>query len=258
MKKGKIIKALFLTVMAICLSYVIIIWFFFYEVPVLMYHHVGTTYSGSPLLNVSPQSFKKQMDFIARHHYKVIPLEDIVEALSKNKPILRKTIAISFDDGAEDIYINAFPIIKRYAFPATIFMISSYIGIPGYLTLDELKEMQKYGIDVASHTRTHFYLPQASEEELIREIFYSKRDLEKKLGSKVALFCYPAGGRNPRIMELVKETGYMGACVSNKAGPINKTNLFEIRRIKMGEDSDNPIVMWAKLSGFYNLFRKPK
>jgi len=197
------------------------------------------------------------MDLIARHHYKVMPLEDIVEALSQNKPILRKTIAISFDDGFEDIYENAFSILKYYHFPATIFMASSFIGTKGYLTLGQLKEMQKYGIDVASHTRTHFYLPEANQEELRKEIFGSKVDLENKLGTVINLFCYPAGGRNVAIMGLVKNAGYMGACVSNKAGPINKSNLFEIRRIKMGEDSDSPFIMWAKLSGFYNLFRKP-
>jgi peptidoglycan/xylan/chitin deacetylase (PgdA/CDA1 family) len=256
MKKSKIIKNLFLFVLVICASYILIVGYFFYEIPIIMYHHISSDCNGSKLVYVSPQSFKKQMDFIARHRYKIMPLEDIVEALSKDKRLPRKTIAITFDDGAEDIYKNAFPVLKRYGFPATIFMISGYIGTQNYLSLKQLKEMQEYGIDIESHTQHHPYLPKATDQQIIREIFYSKRDLEKKLGSKVALFCYPAGGRNPRIIELVKEAGYRGAFVSNKAKPISKLRLFEIRRIKMSEDSGNPFIMWAKLSGFYNLFRK--
>lgn len=255
MKKGKIIRTCLLIGVLICSGYLIIVWSFFYEVPILMYHHVSSTYARAPLLNVTPESFKKQMDFIARRHYQVIPLEDIVTAIRQNRPLARKTIAITFDDGAENIYENAFSILRQYHFPATIFMVSSFIGTKGHLTLAQLKEMQKYGIDVASHSKTHFYLPEANQKELKREIFGSKTDLENRLGTRVTLFCYPAGGRSFAIMGLVKNAGYMGACVTNKARPISKSTLFEIRRIKMSEDSDNPVVMWSKLSGLYNLYR---
>jgi len=229
---------------------------FFYEVPILNYHHVTAYCSDKPFICVSPKSFQKQMDFISRYRYKVISLEELVNALSKKQTLPHNAVVITFDDGSEDIYRNAFAVLKKNRFPATVFVITDLVGKEEFLSWEQLRQMQGQGIDIASHTKTHLYLPQANEQQLIQEIFGSKKELEDKLGRKITLFSYPVGGHNLRAMELVKKAGYIGACVTNRAKASKPLNLFEIRRIKMTEDSDNPVVMWVKLSGIYNLFRR--
>jgi peptidoglycan/xylan/chitin deacetylase (PgdA/CDA1 family) len=195
------------------------------------------------------------MDFISRHHYRVIPLKDLVEALAKNKALSRNTVVITFDDGYEDNYQNAFPILKKHRFPATLFVITDSVGKQGFCSWGQLKEMQNNGIDIGSHTKTHPYLPQVNEERLRKEIFESKKEIENKLGKKISLFCYPNGGYNSRARDLVKQAGYEGACTTNKGRYHLKPDRLALRRIKMSEDSGNPWVMWVKLSGIYNFLR---
>jgi peptidoglycan/xylan/chitin deacetylase (PgdA/CDA1 family) len=201
------------------------------------------------------------MDFIARHHYRVIPLEKLIMALSQGKAIPRETLAITFDDGTADIYQNAFPILKQYGFPATIFMISDYIGKyvgkEYYLSSEQLKEMQGYGIDIGSHTKTHSYLPDiVDEQRLWNEIFESKKELENKMGREISLFSYPVGGYNTKVIDFIKRAGYIGACTTNRGRYHLNPDIYALRRIRMNDHSDNLLVMWIKLSGIYNLFRR--
>mgnify|MGYP001576674128 CR=1 FL=1 len=77
-----------------------------------------------------------------------------------------------------------------------------------------------------------------------------------KLGKKISLFSYPVGGYNAKVVDFVKKAGYTGACTTNRGRYRLNPDLFALRRIKMTEDSDNPVVMWLKLSGFYNLLRR--
>lgn len=256
MRKIKIFKRIISFTFVVVLSF-ILARHFFYEAPILMYHRIASFYAESPLLCVSPPGFKKQMDFISRRGYKVISLEELVEAISERKVIPRNTVVITFDDGTADIYQNALAVLKQYGFPATIFMVSGYIGKEKFLSLAQLKEMQNYGIDIASHTQTHVYLPDISDEqELWNEIFGSKQELESKTGRDITLFSYPIGGYNTNVIDFVKMAGYKGACTTNRGRYRLRPDVFALRRIKMTEGSDNPWVMWIKLSGIYNLFRR--
>jgi len=229
--------------------------YFFYEVPILTYHCINGACPDGSRLCVNTQDFQKQMDFISRYRYRVIPLKDLIEALAKNKALSRNTVVITSDDGYEDNYQNAFPILKKYGFSATLFVITDQIGKQGFCSWEQLKEMQNNGIDIGSHTKTHPYLPQVNEEKLRKEIFESKKEIENKLGKKISLFCYPNGGYSSKIQDLVRQAGYSAAFTTNKGRYYLKPDLFALRRIKMTDDSGSPWVMWFKLSGIYNFLR---
>ena len=196
------------------------------------------------------------MDFISSHRYQVISLEELVDALSRKKNLPRKTVVITFDDGTEDAYQYGFPILKKYGFAATIFIIADFIGKPGFLSYNQLKEIQKWGIDIGSHTKTHVFLPKVNDKKLWQEIFESKQEIQSRLGKEVNLFSYPMGGFNPQAQFFLKKSGYKGACTTNRGRYNIRADVFALRRIKMTERSDNPLVMWVKLSGIYNLFRR--
>ncbi|MDP2943863.1 MAG: polysaccharide deacetylase family protein [Candidatus Omnitrophota bacterium] len=123
MKKQSIVKKIILCAITIIILSFILSRNLFYEVPILTYHRISSFCFDTPLLCVSPKSFQRQMDFISSHRYQVISLEELVNALSRKKNLPRKTVVITFDDGTEDVYQYGFPILKKYGFAATIFIL---------------------------------------------------------------------------------------------------------------------------------------
>ena len=226
-----------------------------YVVPIMMYHSVSLADDNSSNV-VSPKSFAKQMDFLKQNGYRVIPLDTYVEWSKVQKKLPNKTAVITFDDGYEDNYKNAFPVLKDHHFPATIFLISDMVGISqNLLTWDEVKEMGQYGITFGSHTRHHVYLPEASEGEMKDEIVESKRVIEEHLGKPVYYFAYPSGGFSEQIKTITALAGYKAALTTNRGYDRYDIDLYELNRVHIN-NGDNRFSLWFKLSGYYNLFRK--
>lgn len=228
-----------------------------YVVPIMTYHHVTRLDVPQPN-TVSPQNFERHMAYLKKHQFHVIRLDTLVNAIQGRRRLPRKSVVITFDDGNEDNYANAFPILKKYQFPATIFVISDLVNADGYLSAQQMKEMSAYGIDIGSHTRGHPYLPELSSEDQRNEIHESKRRLEKELGVPVKYFAYPSGGFTEQIKRFVREAGYEGACTTNRGSDRWNRDVFELKRIRFSDKDNRPDSMWIKLSGFYNLFRKSK
>ena len=256
----RIFKRIFLTFLAV---FVIAVGSFClylsdkYTVPIMMYHHVN---DADPIQadTVSPKNFEDHMAFLKRHNFHVISMDELVEATVQKKEFPRKTVVITFDDAYEDNYRYAFPILRKYNFPAIIFAPSDFIGKEGYLTVAQLKEMMPEGIDIGGHTRTHTYLPGAPRDIQVDEIVNSKKILEKMLGKEIKHFAYPIGGFNEEVKQRVKETGYVSASTTNRGNDRFNKDVFELKRIRFGDRDVRPDIMWMKLSGFYNLFRKQK
>ncbi len=228
-----------------------------YVVPIMAYHHVKQL--DTPQLDtVSPQNFKRHMDYLKKHQFHVVRLDTLVNAIQSHRRLPRKSVVITFDDGNEDNYTNAFPILKKYQFPATIFVISDLVNADGYLSVPQMKEMMAYGIDIGSHTRGHPYLPALSSEDQKNEIYESKRRLERELGVSVKYFAYPSGGFSEQIKQFVREAGYEGACTTNRGHNRFNRDIFALKRIRFGNKDNRPDYMWIKLAGFYNLFRKSR
>ena len=164
----------------------------------------------------------------------------------------------SFDDGYENNYTYAFNILKKHEFPATIFVVTDLVGTPGFLTWDEINEMTQHGIFIGSHTRTHPYLPDLSYEQQRKEILESRQILKEKLDQPINFFCYPTGGFNEQIKRLVKEAGYLGATTTNRGYDRLNRDVYELKRIRLKTDDVSSFVLWAKFSGYYNLFRRDK
>ena len=230
-----------------------------YAVPVLMYHSIAADPKDS--LSVTPKNFQKQMQYLQNAGYSVISLDKLVDAILANKKFSRNEVVLTFDDGLENNYIKAFPVLSKYDIPAIIFLETANIGSQDtYLTWDQVKLMAKNGIAFGAHTKTGIYLPSIKEEQLLTsEIVSSKSDIESHIEKEVKYFCYPTGGFNDRIKEIVRNAGYKGACTTNRGFDKLNTDVYEINRIKITDsDMNKPFNFWVKLSGYYNLFRKGK
>ncbi len=235
-----------------------------YVVPVLMYHSIGDAASDRAKANtVSLRSFDEQMAYIRKNGYKVLALDEYMKVPRSGRGAPDKGVVITFDDGLANNYKNAFPILKKYNIPSAIFIPLAYIGqsdspmgLP-MLTWPQIKEMAANGVTIGSHTVQHFYLPELGLEAVHRELVESKAGLEAGLGRAVKYLAYPIGGFSDDIKQIVQAAGYKAAFTTNRGYDRLNHDLYQLRRIRI-KDTDGPIELWVKLSGYYNLFRRDK
>jgi peptidoglycan/xylan/chitin deacetylase (PgdA/CDA1 family) len=158
--------------------------------------------------------------------FQVISLGQLVNSLRSNQVLPSKSVVITFDDGLQSVYASAFPVLERFGFPATVFLVAGYCGksnnwpgqptsIPCYplMTWSQIRELRCHGLDFGAHTFTHPRLDQVPPEELEHELLDSKKMIEDQLGHKVSLFSYPYGRYNRASAGLVGQV-YEGACTT--------------------------------------------
>ena len=230
-------------------------------VPVIvMYHSVGKEgetlngYGGK--LNVTPAAFEKQMKFLHRFNYNVIPLTEFIERIKKRERIPHKTVAITFDDGLKNNFLNAYPILKKYNFPATIFVGLNFVGKENFLTWDDMKTMQEDNISIGSHTVSHRWLPSLSEENIKKELRDSKKILEGVIGCEIKTLSYPLGAHNETVKRIARGAGYLGAVSTNPGRRKPKDDIFALKRIRISMTSNNLITFFIETSGYYTFIKE--
>ena len=228
---------------------------------ILYYHRVDDDDQRSC---VRPTQFLQQMGYLATHAYRVITLERLGHALVSGETLPERSVILTFDDGFADNYTQAYPILQRFGFPATIFLTVGFIGtdvLPVLsgphrparpLSWSQVHEMGRHGIGFGSHTLTHPSLPRLGTEELRQEVYGSRLLLEEKLARDIPFFCYPKGEVTAPVKAAVQQAGYLGAC-STYPGPIrSQSDLFALPRTYIGRD-DTLGDFRKKLGGAYDL-----
>ena len=180
-------------------------------IPVLNYHQVEPK-DGNPL-TLWPEQFEAQMEYLAAEGYTTITIDEMMDALENGTSLPEKSVIITFDDGYADNYEYVYPILKKYGFKATIFLIYDFTNAyPNYLTWDQVAEMKASGlIHFESHTMTHANLADlTSVDELRHEIADSHDLLSEKLGYDMHYIAYPGGRVNEEIERITSAAGYRG------------------------------------------------
>ena len=184
---------------------------------VLMYHHIYKYDDSCDLpkeLYIEPEIFSKQMDFLLKHNYIPITLEDLSKSYNDNTfKLPKKSILITFDDGWLDNYTKAFPILKEKNIKANIFISCNFIEQKNCMTWNQLIEMKNSGlISFGSHTITHpTDIQTLNDDKILYELKESKQQLEQKLNIKIDSFAYPSGkgAINVKIRKMVFDSGYL-------------------------------------------------
>ncbi len=226
-----------------------------YTVPVLMYHSIGPGAENSRLI-VTPESFERQMRFLKKGNYQILSMDEYVALLKENKKPDKRSVVITFDDGYLDNYTNAYPILKKYKIPATISVVPSWVGRPDIMSWEQIKELNDEGlIEIVSHSLSHRPLDTLNKGLIIEELRQSKRILEEKLKTDIDYFCYPCGSFTSFVKELAKFYGYKAALATHPDARIDLNDIYAIRRIRISQSSDNMLIFWAQVSGYYTFFK---
>ena len=209
------------------------------KIPIIMYHYVeyvkDTNDTIRKSLSVTPSSFQKELEALNENHYQTFFLKDVPDILNGKINYSTYSAILTFDDGYEDFYTDAFPLLKRYQVKSTIFIINNYIGRKGFLNKSQIQELIDSNlVEIGSHTLNHVYLKTASEKLAQKEIVESKLDLEKTFGISVKTFAYPFGAFSQQTIDLIKGATF-SAAVSVLPGSLqNEENLFYLSRIRSG------------------------
>ncbi len=228
------------------------------NVVVLLYHKFGDR--RTPSTSVPLQNFKAQMCFLKEHKYRVIPLKRLVSLLANHKPLPPKSVVITIDDGYKTVFTHAFPILKEFGYPFTVFLPTEAIEkrYPDYLTWAEVKQMQKWGADFQDHSYAHYRLglkpSSMSETEYRRwirtDLQKSRRIFKKRLGYKPEILAFPYGYYNQILIDEALKLGYKALLTQDPGVVSQDTPLTLIpREAILGKE-------WATMKHFKQILER--
>jgi peptidoglycan/xylan/chitin deacetylase (PgdA/CDA1 family) len=202
------------------------------KIPVLMYHRLTTDPHKTDSLTILQKTFSEHMNYLKAHGYNTISIDQLYSYRTKNTPLPKKPVMITFDDGYVSNYTMAYPILKANKQKATVFMIANEIDIKSdALTSKQLKEMDVNNFRVESHTNKHENLATLTYAEQLATITKAKQTLEKLLGRRVRYLAYPFGAYNSNTKNATHDAGYKLG-ISTDAGFTSKQdNRYTINRI---------------------------
>lgn len=207
-------------------------------IPILTYHYIRQLPGDDdPLgqnLSVSPENFAEQMAYLKSAGYESMTFDDLRAGKIPDKPVI-----ITFDDGYEDAYQNAFPALKENGMTGVFYVITGFVGRDLYLTWNQITEMSEAGMVFGSHTVNHPDLtsPNLSQATITQELSLSKKALEQRLDKTINDFCYPSGKATTTTVDYVYDAGYKTA-TSTQITVVQEGNyLLWLPRLRIKNDS---------------------
>jgi peptidoglycan/xylan/chitin deacetylase (PgdA/CDA1 family) len=209
-------------------------------VPILSYHRFG---AGRGKLSVTKRQFEEQMEYLKTNGYRVISLSQLLAFQKGKEAIPQRSVVLTIDDGYRSIYDIAFPVLKRYNFPATVFIYSDYIG-KGGLSWRQMAEMESSGlISFQAHSKTHDNLTirlatenmMGYKTRLVKEVRVPAELLGKRMNNPQVCYAYPFGDVNRLVVDELRRNGYeAGVTVDSGSNPffrypyiLNRTMIYE-------------------------------
>ena len=202
--------------------------------PILEYHMVTENpRPGAEKYVVPPADFAEQLDYLASEGYTTITPQDYARARKGKQTLPEKPVILSFDDGYEDNHRVILPMLEERGMKAVFYVVTNDIGLPGYMTWDNLFDMERRGMEIGSHTANHIPLTTLPPEKQREELRLSKLMLEWKGLKTIYSFSYPTGAYDAGVVAMLVEEDYLTA-VTGEAGLNNvETNPYLLHRVNI-------------------------
>jgi peptidoglycan/xylan/chitin deacetylase (PgdA/CDA1 family) len=214
------------------------------NVPILTYHYVRVNPDRNDrmgfALSVTPSDFAAQMDWLAQTGYHTITTEDLYTYLTGYGGLPSKPVILTFDDGYADFYTTALPILRSHDFVAVSYVVSGFVGWPGYMTAAQIREADRSGMEIGSHTVTHPNLANLPAAAVRLQLVQSKDFLEQVVGHPVTSFCYPSGKYTSAVASAVAAAGFHDATTTRFGYSYTIANRYVWSRLRVsgGESLD--------------------
>jgi peptidoglycan/xylan/chitin deacetylase (PgdA/CDA1 family) len=226
-------------------------------VTILSYHSIDE--HGTPL-SVSPSLFAQQMEALAEEGCTSITMREVGTSLAKREPFPRRAVAITFDDGFENVLTQALPVLRAHRLKATVYVITGMVGrlttwtdrgvpLPSLRVLnwEQIAQLKQAGLEIGAHSLTHGFLTQYNDTQLQDELRLPKQELEKRLGEPICAFAYPQGDYDPRVLSAVRAAGYTTATTVDQGRATNRDHPLSLPRLLVSNNT-TPNIMRAFLS----------
>lgn len=230
--------------------------------PILKYHHVGVRREpfGLRRLWVSAERFAEQMAFLAHNRYQVLTLRECLPYLTELNTLPERSVVLTFDDGFTNFMDHAFPILKNYGFPASVFVVTDEVGGKSrwdrgwefpLMGWDEICHLNQIGVEIGSHTVSHPHLTRLSPKDALDELTRSRDVLEAHLNRPVNTLLYPYGDTNAEIETLARKAGYQLAATIVRGNLNSPGSRLRLKRVPMDDYTTASRLRW-RLSPFYD------
>lgn len=243
------------------------------HVPILMYHSIAREDESSVgkyfRIATSPALFARHMQLLSDAGYKAVSVTDAVKSAREPSDNAAKTVAITFDDGYRNFYTEAFPVLKRFGFTATMYVPTNFIGNTTQrfngrdcLTWQEIREMHRHGIVFGSHTMSHPKLHGMAWSEITLELKGSRQVIEQELGATVESFAYPyafpeADREFKRALRSILADTYANGVCTTIGRCVPGSDPYFLNRLPVNSADDERLFR-AKLGGGYDWLAMPQ
>ena len=219
------------------------------NMPILMYHHIDNVTPASALdasLTTNDAEFSKQLAYLRCAGYTSVTLQQLFDGIYTGAPLPSKPVVLTFDDGYSDAFTDAFPLLRKYGFGGSFAIVTGFVGQPGYVNWDQVKQMAGSQMEMMSHTVNHADLNRSPDAVVRNELVTSKRALEEALGKPVPFLVYPSGEpffrgspeRQQQVVAMVREAGYSGALVVRNMLAQDPAAPYALNRIRVSGGVD--------------------
>jgi peptidoglycan/xylan/chitin deacetylase (PgdA/CDA1 family) len=207
-----------------------------FDIPVFVYHRFGD--NRYPTTNIPVGIFEKQLDFLSENNYRVITFGTAVTKWKNGESLPDSCVILTIDDGYLSFYENAFPLLKKYGFTATVFVQTETVGGMDFMNWDQLSHIREAGIEIGNHSASHLHFVDADRKDA-RRIFtedYQKATLafERHLDYSPEIYAYPYGEWSPVLKEILQQNGVIAAAAQNSGVFCESSDAYAVPRFPMG------------------------
>lgn len=211
-------------------------------VPILMYHHIRPLKEAPDkagrALSVSPEKFRSQMQWLDKEEFRTVTLDTLALIAKRKRPIYRKLAVVTFDDGYDNAFTMAFPVLRERNQAGVFFLPVGLIGKPGYLSEAQVRALSGSGMEIGSHTIHHVPLTSLTIADAMTELSESRRQIAWITKKRVISLSYPYGDKDGVVERLAKMTGYVMAVTVRPGIASLFDDFLLLPRIKMGDGTD--------------------
>jgi peptidoglycan/xylan/chitin deacetylase (PgdA/CDA1 family) len=219
------------------------------SVPILMYHAVADSPSAATRrLSVTPRSLDEQIAFLVDHGFTGMTFADLADAFETGRALPERPVVLTFDDGYADFAEAAWPILRCYGFPATVFVTTGWIADAGphaagspldrMLNWSQIRELAVAGIEIGAHSHSHPQLDQLADVTLCEELRVGRALLEENIGAPVQTLAYPFGYSSRRVRLAARAVGYRCAASVRNLRATPSDDLFMLPRLSIRRSTD--------------------